>query len=85
MGVGPHLRPLVPAMAVPVIVFGGGLGFVRLAFGTSQRALIGGVIGVGLAYPSPVLWFLRRRLGIESLWREAPGLRRLVERSAQTA
>jgi O-antigen/teichoic acid export membrane protein len=84
MGVGPHLMPLVPAMAVPVIVFGAGLGSVRLVFGTSPAALIGGVIGVGLVYLA-VLWVLRRRLGIESLWREAPGMRRLVERSAQAA
>ena len=82
MGVGTHLRPLLPAMAAPVVVFGGGLGVVRLAFGTSVSALIGGVIGVGLVYLA-VLWVLRRRLGIESLWREAPGLRRLVERSVQ--
>ncbi|WP_173923441.1 lipopolysaccharide biosynthesis protein [Agromyces sp. Marseille-P2726] len=82
MRVGPYLRPLVPAMAVPVIVFGVGLGVARLAFGTSASALIGGVIGVGLVYAA-VLWVLRRRLGIESLWREAPGLRRLVDRSMQ--
>ena len=82
MGVGPHVSTLVPAMALPVIVFGAGLGFVRVVFGTSPAALIGGVIGVGLLYLA-VLWVLRRRLGIESLWREAPGLRRLVERSAQ--
>ena len=65
-----------------MVVFGAGLGFVRLVFGTSLSALIGGVIGVGLVYLA-VLWVLRRRLGIESLWREAPGLRRLVERSVQ--
>ena len=80
MGVGPHLKPLLPAMVAPVVVFGGGLGVIRLAFGTSASALIGGVIVVGLVYMA-VLWVLRRRLGIESLWREAPGLRRLVDRS----
>jgi O-antigen/teichoic acid export membrane protein len=80
MGAGPYLRRLLPAMAAPVVVFGGGLGVMRLAFGTSVSALIGGVIGVGLVYLA-VLWVLRRRLGIESLWREAPGLRRLVDRS----
>jgi O-antigen/teichoic acid export membrane protein len=84
MGVGPHLMPLVPAMVVPVIVFGAGLGTVRLVFGTSLGALIGGVVGIGLVYAA-VLWVLRRRLGIEPLWQEALGLRRRVERPAQVA
>ncbi|WP_022893729.1 lipopolysaccharide biosynthesis protein [Agromyces subbeticus] len=84
MGVGVNLRRLIPAMIVPAIVFGAGLGFVRLVFGTSAGALIGGVLGVGLVYLA-VLWVLRHRLGIESLWREAPGMRRLVERSSQAA
>jgi O-antigen/teichoic acid export membrane protein len=82
MDAGVRLGRVVPVMAVPIIVFGGGLGVVRLAFGATTSALIGGLIGVGLVYLA-TLWVLRRRLGIESLWREAPVLRRLVERSVQ--
>lgn len=82
MGVGPSLGRLIPAMVVPVMVVGAGLGFVRLVFGTSLGALVGGVIGVWLVYLG-VLWVLRRRLGIEALWHEVSGMRRRIGRPAR--
>lgn len=80
MAVGPHLAQLVPAMVLPVVVVGAGLGLVRLAFGASLGSLAWGLGAVGLVYVA-MLWLLRRRLGIVALWREAPGLRRLAERA----
>lgn len=83
MGVGAHVGRLLPAMALPAVVFGCGLGLVRVMFGTSLAALIGGVVCLGVAYLA-ALWLLRRWLGIEPLWREA-GIRRRFERAAQAA
>jgi O-antigen/teichoic acid export membrane protein len=80
MGVGPHLAQLVPAMILPVVVVGTGLGAVRLLFGATIGSLVWGLGVVGIVYLA-LLWVLRRQLGILALWREAPGLRRLAERA----
>ena len=64
-------RRLLSSMLIAVLVFGGGLGLVRLAFGTSIPALVIGLLATAAVY-AVALWFLRRRLGIVALWREAP-------------
>jgi O-antigen/teichoic acid export membrane protein len=79
MGVALQPIRLLPAAAIPLVVFGAGLGAVRLLFGASVAALLIGVLGAGLVYVV-VLWRLRRRLGIEVIWRELPGLGRFVDR-----
>jgi hypothetical protein len=82
MGVALQPIRLMPAAAVPLVVFGAGLGAVRLLFGASIPALVIGVLGAGLVYLA-VLWQLRRRLGIDAIWRELPGLGRFVDRERQ--
>ena len=79
MGVALQPTRLLSAAAVPLAVFGGGLGAVRLLFTASVPALVIGVLAASLVY-LVVLWRFRGRLGIEVLWRELPGLGRFVDR-----
>jgi O-antigen/teichoic acid export membrane protein len=71
MGVLLQPRKLLLAMAIPLVIFGVGGAAVRLTFGTSLLALLVALVGLVAVY-LVVLWFLRVRLGIVSLWRELP-------------
>lgn len=73
-------RKLLLAMAIPLAVFGVGGLTVRLVFGATFPALIGGLLVCGAIY-LVVLWFLRGRLGIVALWQEVPIMRRYAEQS----
>ncbi|MET0854788.1 MAG: hypothetical protein ABWY30_09155, partial [Microterricola sp.] len=66
--------------AIPLAVFGVGGVMVRLVFGATFPALIGGLVVFGTIY-LVLLWFLRGRLGIVALWREIPVMRRYAEQS----
>lgn len=76
---GVRLEPLrlMPAMGVALVVFGGGLAITRLVGGASLTALVVGGLATGSVYLL-VLWFLRKRLDIESLWREVPLAKRFA-------
>jgi O-antigen/teichoic acid export membrane protein len=67
---GVHLHPerLRGAMVTAVAVFGGLGAMIRLVAGTSTTALIIYLVVCCATYAA-VLWLLRRRLGIEKLWR----------------
>ena len=72
-GMKVHLRPsaLLSHALIPVIVFGAG-GFAFSAWGgTSLVVLLLAVIVLCALYAA-VLWVLRRRLGIQNLWRMIP-------------
>lgn len=72
-GMHVHLQPLalVPAMIVPIVVFGGGGAVFGWWGGTSLPVLILAVIVLCLIY-AVALWLLRHRLHIEALWRKVP-------------
>lgn len=82
MGVGLQPLRLAPAALLPLVVFGVGLGAIRLIYGATVPALLLGILGLGSAYAA-LLWWLRRRLGIEALWRELPGVGRFVDRGTR--
>lgn len=74
-------RKLMLAMSIPLAVFGiGGLAL-RLSVGATLPALLLGVPALATVYLG-VLWVLRRRLGIVSLWREIPLVGRYAARSS---
>ncbi|HEY9423538.1 MAG TPA: polysaccharide biosynthesis C-terminal domain-containing protein, partial [Microterricola sp.] len=81
MGMLLEPRKLLLSMAIPLAVFGVGGVIVRLIFGATLPALIGGLLVFGAIY-LVVLWFLRGRLGIVALWREIPVMRRYAEPGA---
>lgn len=72
-GMHVHLQParLVTAMIIPVIVFGGGGALFTWWGGEDFGILLLGGITLCLLYAG-ILWMLRRRLHIESLWRKIP-------------
>lgn len=74
-------RKLVLAMSIPLIVFGIGGLVLRLSVGATVPVLVIGVPALAVVYLA-VLWALRVRLGIVSLWREVPVIGRYVSRSA---
>ena len=66
---GVHLAPraLLPAAALPLLVFGGGGGMLSAVVGSDLLDLLGFLALIGAVYLL-CLWLLRRTLGIESLW-----------------
>lgn len=78
-GMHVDLQPmrLIPAMLPPVIVFGGGGALFAWWGGTSFGVLLLGGVVLCAIYAG-VLWMLRRRLRIESLWRKIPLIGRFV-------
>lgn len=76
-GMRVHLRPLrlVPAMLVPVMVFGIGGALFGWWGGTSLPVLLLGGVVLCCVYAA-VLWMLRRRLHIDDLWRRVPWIGR---------
>ena len=67
IGVRLSLRSLLPAMALPLVVFGVVGSLVRLTLGSTFAALLVMLIAAGSLY-LVALWFLREPLGIGKLW-----------------
>lgn len=74
-----HLRPtqLLLAALVPLLIFGAGGAAVSWWVGVSLVALISAAAGLSVVYAG-VLWALRRRLEIVSLWRKVPVIGRFA-------
>lgn len=74
-GMHVNLQPsrLVAAMLPPIVIFGGGGALFSWWGGSSFVILLIGGVTLCLMY-AVVLWLLRRRLHIESLWRKVPFL-----------
>lgn len=72
-GMRVHLQPaaLIPAMCIPVVVFGGGGALFAWWGGTDLIMLALATMTLCLIYAA-VLWLLRQRLHIEPLWRKVP-------------
>lgn len=72
-GMHVDLQPLrlLPAMIVPVAVFGLGGAMISLWAGTSLLGLLLGAVALCIVYAG-VLWVLRRPLRIQALWRKLP-------------
>lgn len=72
-GMHVSLQPLrlVPAMLPPIVIFGGGGALFTWWGGTSLPILVLAGVVLCLVYAG-VLWVLRRRLHVESLWRRVP-------------
>ncbi len=79
MGVRLEPRKLLLAMAIPLAVFGLGGIAIRVWWGPSVLALIAGAVALALIY-SLILWVLRKRLGIVSLWTALPFIGRFAGR-----
>lgn len=75
-----HPRKLLLAMGLPLLVFGVGGLIARLTLGATLPGLLSALVGLGAVY-LVLLWFLRERLGIVSLWREIPFLGRRAARA----
>ena len=83
---GVHLEPqkLLLAMAVPLVVFGIGGLTARLTFVSTLPTLLVALVVLGSVY-LVILWLLRERLGIVSLWREVPVVGRRAVRPVRSA
>jgi O-antigen/teichoic acid export membrane protein len=73
-------RKLLLAMAIPLVMFGGGGILARVTFGSSFAVLLVATVVLSGIY-LVLLWWLRERLGIVSLWREIPYFRRFADRA----
>lgn len=79
MGVRLEPRKLVLAMTLPLSVFGVGGLALRLLIGPTLPVLLIGGLALSVLYLG-VLWWLRGRLGIESLWQEIPLIGKYLRR-----